>query len=326
MKVLIFSFHFFQTELMISDSLQLVLGLTVLIIGGDLLVRGSTAIAEKYNISKLIIGLTIVSFGTSAPELLVSFQAAFKNVPEIAIGNVIGSNIANIGLVLALTLMIFPLIVARNTIRFDWPMLFLVSILCYLFSLDLTISSLEGFILFLSLIGYLLFLFKNNRKNKNQDSTSNIQKTINVPIKIGFVIFGLISLFFGSEWFVSSASSIASYLGVSNHIIAITVVAIGTSVPELVTSIVAAFKREADISIGNLVGSNIFNICSVLGLTSIIKPIKVAENVIHWDMIWMLGIAIILLPMMLLRNKINRISGALLLIIYCLYIGSVFVH
>ena len=310
---------------MLNDIILLVLGLAVLIIGGDLLVRGSTAIAEKYNISKLIIGLTIVSFGTSTPELLVSFQASLKNVPEIVIGNVVGSNIANIGLVLALTVVIFPLIVARNTIRFDWPMLFFVTMLFYLFSLDLTISRVEGFILFLSLIGYLLFLLHHNRKNKNQDSTSNIQKTINVPIKIGFVILGLISLYFGSEWFVSSASSIASHFGVSNHIIAITVVAIGTSIPELVTSIVAAFKREADISIGNLVGSNIFNICSVLGLTSIIKPIKVAENVIHWDMLWMIGIAIILLSMMLFRQKMNRISGALLLIIYCVYVGSVIV-
>lgn len=311
---------------MILDIVWIVIGLATLIIGGEFLVKGAVGLATKARLSTLVIGMTVVSFGTSAPELLVSLKAAYQDVPEIAIGNVIGSNIANIALVLGLTVIIFPMPVSRNSLIFDWPMMMLASILFVVFSFNLQIERIEGAVLFTILVGFIYFLIRNSRKNKKSKETNDSSEAVkvNVAKSVGFILIGLLGLYFGAKWLIEGAKSLGESAGLSKHVIAITIVAFGTSVPELVTSVVAAYRKEMDISVGNLIGSNIFNIMSVIGLTAIVSPIRVDESVVRWDMIWMLAIALILLPMMWYKRKIGRISGIILLTAYFVYIYLLF--
>lgn len=306
----------------------IVIGLAALVAGGDFLVKGAVGIAVKARLSKLVIGMTVVSFGTSAPELIVSLQAAFDNVPEIAIGNVIGSNIANLALVLGITVLIFPMPVGMNTKKYDWPMMMIASLLFYLFALNFSIERWEGVLMFIILIGFVAFLVVNSRNNNvrmdEKVPTDIPTGKINVWKYLGFLAVGLVMLYFGSQWLVGGATDLALGLGVSKHIIGITIVAFGTSVPELVTSVVAAYRKETDISVGNLVGSNVFNILCVLGLTAAIKPIPIESHVVSWDMLWMLGIALILLPMMFIGPRIGRLSGVILIGSYITYILMLF--
>lgn len=304
----------------------LIVGLGVLVLGGEFLVRGAVGIAKKAHISPLVIGMTVISFGTSAPELFVSIGSALDGNPEIAIGNVVGSNIANIALVLGLTVLIFPITVDRNSKIIDWPMMMGASLLFYLFALDNIIQIWEGAILFGILVVFTYLLIRNSRKKSKkaieeqdgQDEISAVKDKIGLSLIL--VVAGMIALYFGSEWMIEGAVGIANEFGMEKRVIAITVVAFGTSVPELVTSAVAAFKKETDISIGNLIGSNIFNIMAVVGITAIVKPIPVEETVINYDLIWMLGIALLLLPLMLIGKKVGRLKGALLFAIYIVYI------
>ena len=312
----------------------ILIGLATLIIGGELLVKGAVGVATKARLSTLVIGMTIVSFGTSAPELLVSLKAAMLEVPEIAIGNVIGSNIANIALVLGLTVVIFPMPVGRNSIRYDWPMMMIAGILFYVFGYDLIIERWEGLILFIILILFITFLITNSRK-QNKSKIEHIAGDIeevkkksssNKDLLKNFALFvlGLIGLYFGARWLVSGASDLGKAAGLSNHVIGITVVAFGTSVPELVTSVVAAYRKEMDISVGNLIGSNIFNVLAVIGITAIVHPIPVEGYVISSDLLWMLSLFLILFPMMFINKKISRFSGIVLLLIYVVYIYQLF--
>jgi cation:H+ antiporter len=317
---------------MLIDVLWLVLGLAVLIAGGEFLVKGSIGIAARAKLSTLVIGMTVVSFGTSAPELLVSLKAAYMEVPEITIGNVVGSNIANIALVLGLTAVIFPMPVSRNSIVFDWPMMMLSGLLFFAFSFGGMIQRWHGALLFVILIAFLFFLIRNSRKKMKKrelaldDEELEVQANSRKPIwySITFLILGLAGLYFGARWLIDGASNIGLKAGLSKHVIAITIVAFGTSVPELVTSVVAAYKKEMDISVGNLIGSNIFNVMAVIGLTAMVMPIRVDYDVVTWDMVWMLSIFAILLPMMLIKRKIGRISGAILLASYVVYIYLLF--
>lgn len=304
-------------------------GLTALVIGGDFLVKGAVGIAVKARLSKLVIGMTVVSFGTSAPELIVSLQAAFDNVPEIAVGNVLGSNIANLALVLGITVLIFPMPVGMNTKKYDWPMMMLASILFFLFAFNFRVDRWEGILMFIMLIGFVTFLIVNSRRNSvrmDEETPDNDIPTgvINIWKYLGLFLSGLICLYFGSQWLVGGASDLALGLGISKHVIGITIVAFGTSVPELVTSVVAAYRKETDISVGNLVGSNVFNILAVIGLTSAVKPIPIEPFVVSWDMIWMLGISFVLLPMMFIGPRIGRVSGVILLASYITYIMLLF--
>ncbi|RFC54758.1 calcium/sodium antiporter [Brumimicrobium aurantiacum] len=314
---------------MLFNLLLIIIGLVLLIAGGESLVKGAVGIAAKARLSKLVIGMTVVSFGTSSPELLVSLQSAHEGLPEIAIGNVIGSNIANIALVLGVTVLIFPMPVARNTIRYDWPMMMIASVLFYLFAFDLEIQRWEGILMFVSLIAFIIFIIVQSRKSNKVESLDMPEieekpNNISIAKNIFFLVLGLIGLYFGSYWLIKGAKSIAVDLGVSQHVIGITIIAFGTSVPELATSCVAAYRKETDISVGNLIGSNIFNILAVLGLTSIVSPIAVKEFVLSWDLLWMIGIAILMLPMMLVKRKVGRLSGAILLAIYITYIVTLF--
>lgn len=314
---------------MFIDIGLIIIGLILLIAGGEFLVKGAVGISVKAKLSRLVIGMTVVSFGTSTPELLVSLQSASEGLPEIAIGNVVGSNIANLALVLGVTVLIFPMPVARNTIRYDWPMMMLASILFYVFAFDLNIQRWEGLILFLLLLAFITFIIMKSRKSESLaveeiPGIEDLTAKISIWKNLMYLLIGLVGLYFGSTWLILGAKSLALEVGLSNHVIGITIVAFGTSVPELATSVVAAYKKETDISVGNLVGSNIFNIMAVLGLTSIVKPIGIEANVLSWDLLWMIGIALLLLPMMVFKKRVGRLSGVILLGLYIGYIISLF--
>lgn len=304
----------------------LALGLIVLVAGGEFLVRGASSVALRARISPLVVGLTIVAFGTSAPELFISVQSALQGSPDLAMGNVVGSNICNLALVLGCTALIFPVPVHKDSIRIDWPMAMGSSILLFLLVQDILISAVEGTFFFIALTVYTtLIIVKSRRENHKGDELLEETDLPEKPSKsvwldLIFIVLGTIGLAFGSDWFVDGAKSLALSFGVSERIIGVTVLALGTSLPELVTATVAAFKKQTDIAIGNLMGSNIFNILSILGITSIIQPISVNEKIVYSDMYWMLGITAIVFPMMLIKRKISRLEGFILLLIYALYI------
>ncbi|HBO29521.1 calcium/sodium antiporter [Leeuwenhoekiella palythoae] len=308
------------------------IGLMLLVVGGEFLVRASVGLSFKLNLSKMVIGLTVVSFATSAPELLVSLQAALDGSPDIALGNVIGSNIANIALVLGLTAIISTLGIDSDFFKFNWPVMVLFSLGLYLALVnDAMISALEGFILFFALIAYLVLLIrraKNARpteEGQNDEIDAGLSKTSYFKIVVWLLIGGS-ALYFGSEWLVMGAKDLAKSVGVSDYAISVTVIAIGTSVPELAASIIAAMKKEKAISLGNLIGSNIFNIASVLGLTSMITPIRVLDDSILNNMFWLLGFAVVLLPLgyLPLKLELNRWKGFILFAAYCVFIGLAF--
>lgn len=295
-------------------------GLIVLIIAGEALVRGAVAIALKFNLSPLVIGMTIVSFGTSAPELLVSLTAALDGHPEIAIGNVLGSNIANIALVLGLTTIILPITVKRTTVRLDWPIMMGATILFFLFAQNRKIDWWEGLIYTIGLIAFNFFQVWSSKKNEEEIDDLGDSQGMKIWKSIGMIIVGVVGLALGTEWLLGGAVKIAANFGVSEHIIGVTILAFGTSVPELITSIMAALKKQTDISVGNLIGSNIFNLFGVIGITSLVKEISISSIVLENDMYWLLAISFLLFPLMLMKNRIGRLKGAILFLTYLSYI------
>jgi len=298
-------------------------GLIILIIAGELLVRGAVGVALKFNIPTLVIGMTVVSFGTSAPELLVSLKAALNNHPELAIGNVVGSNIANIALVLGITTMILPITVKRSTAKVDWPIMMITTILFFIFILNGIIEWYEGLVFTLGIIGFNIYMFWNaKRQNKKETLEEEVQeiKESKLTLNVLLIILGSVGLAFGASWLLDGAVQIAANFGVSEHVIGVTIVAFGTSVPELITSVMAALKKHTDISVGNLIGSNIFNILGVLGITSLVKEIPVSDLVISNDIYWVLAISFLVFPLMIIGYKINRIRGFILFASYCVYI------
>lgn len=303
-------------------------GLALLVIGGDYLVKASVGLSFKLKISKLVIGMTVVSFATSAPELLVSLQAAFDGITDIALGNVIGSNVANIGLVLGITAIIAPLAVDKAFYKLNWPMMMLMSFALYYFlKNDGILSALEGAILFIALVIFLLVLIINSRKSTkaNLDEVDDMLSEVSNFKIVLWLLIGALGLYFGSEWLVDGAKRLAKLVGISDYAISVTVIAIGTSVPELAASVIAALKKEKAISLGNLIGSNIFNICSVLGLTAIVKPIGVnpeTPEILSTNIFWMIAFAAILVPLILVpkRFQIDRLKGFLLFGAYIVFI------
>ncbi|MDP2686591.1 MAG: calcium/sodium antiporter [Aequorivita sp.] len=304
-------------------------GLLLLVVGGEFLVRSSVALSFKFNLSKMVIGLTVVSFATSAPELLVSLQAALNGFSDIALGNVIGSNIANIGLILGITAIISPLTIDKSFYKLNWPVMMILSgVLYFILKSGSQISHSEGVALLLMLCVYLWILIKKAKKERESipvdDSIDEgLSKASNFKIII-WLLLGAVSLYFGSELLVSSAIDIAGRFGVSERVIAITMIAVGTSIPELAASVIAALKKENAISLGNLIGSNIFNISSVLGITAIIQPIAVkSQEVLTSDIFWMIGFSAILLPLAFLPKsyQLGRKRGILLVGAYSIFIG-----
>lgn len=310
----------------------LLLGLVLLVVGGEFLVRSSVGLSFKLNISKMVIGMTVVSFATSAPELLVSLQAALSGSPAIAINNVIGSNIANIGLVLGITALIGAIGVDKSFLKTNWSSMMLFSLVLYYFlSNDEVLTTLEGGVLLVGLLMFLAILIYSQRNSDDDDLDVDEVDDNLASISYGKIFIwlsiGAAALYFGSEWLVKGAVELAQSLGVSEGVISVTMIAIGTSVPELAASVIAALKKEKAISIGNLVGSNIFNIGSVLGITALVKPIPVTEpQMLTNDIFWMLAFAIVLLPLILIPKKfvISRYKGLLLVLGYALFIYLVF--
>lgn len=309
----------------------LIIGLIVLIVGGDYLVKGSSSIALRLHLSPLVVGLTIVAFGTSAPELLISIQSALKGSPDIAMGNVVGSNICNLALVLGLTAVINPVKVKTNSIKIDWPVTMGSSLLLYLIVREGSIVAYEGILFIVILLLYLFFIIKQSRKNiKATNKILNKDEIPDTPAKqiwkdIVFILIGCVGLYFGSEWFVNSAKDLALNLGVEERVVGLTIVALGTSLPELSTAAVASYKGHTDLAIGNLMGSNIFNILSILGITSIIHEIPVHIDILNKDIIWMLLVTLIILPLMITRREVGRVDGFILMAIYVIYVYTVLV-
>ncbi|MBK3518400.1 calcium/sodium antiporter [Carboxylicivirga marina] len=306
--------------------LFLLAGFVLLFFSGDWLVKSSVQLARHLKVSTLVIGITVVAFGTSAPELLVSLRAVFDGAADISIGNVVGSNIANIALVLGLVSIVYPVKVKKKGIWFDWLIMMVATIGLMVASYDLLLRSFEG-IIFLVFLGlYIVWAVYNSRKqSKNEEKIEKPSLSLFKTMLL-FVIAAA-GLYFGADWLVIGAKDVAQSLGVSERVIGISVVALGTSVPELATSLMAAIKKESDISIGNIIGSNIFNIWAVLGVTAVIKPINVNESMVNTDYWWMFAIAIILFIVILPLSKgvVSRWKGAILLSIYILYIYLLFI-
>lgn len=290
--------------------------------------RSSVALSFKLNISKIIIGMTVVSFATSAPELLVSLQAALNGSPAIAINNVVGSNIANIGLVLGVTAIVGAIGIDKSFYKLTWPVMILFSVVLYYFLWnDSQLIPIEGAILFIALIIFVVYLIKSQNSTEELEDVDDALSAVSSFKILIWLLIGALALFFGSEWLVKGATQIATQLGVSEAVIGVTMIAIGTSVPELAASVIAAAKQEKAISLGNLIGSNIFNIGSVLGLTSIIKTIPIEEPLIlSRDIFWMLLFAAVILPLGLIpkKNTIDKFKGFALVVVYAVFIFIVF--
>ena len=312
---------------MLIPILKILAGLAFLILGGEFLVRGASRIALRARLSPLVVGLTIVAFGTSAPELLISLRSALSGSPDMAMGNVIGSNICNLALVLGITALVSPIKVQTNSLRIDWPMTMGSSLLLYVLVREGYIDSYEGVLFVTILVVYTFFIVRKSRKEnavlqeleEELDPSKLEAKRSEVIKEVLLLMGGAIGLYFGSEWFVGGAQILAEELGVSERLIGLTVLALGTSLPEMVTSLVAALKKQTDIALGNLMGSNIFNILSILGITSMVTKIHVSDVILSVDLLWMLGITLVLFPLMLYKRRVGRMEGIIMLSIYAFY-------
>jgi cation:H+ antiporter len=311
---------------MLRVYLFLLAGLVLLFISGKFLVDSSVAISRRLKIPRMIVGLTVVAFGTSAPELLVSLQAAFSGLPEIAVGNVVGSNISNILLVLSITALIYPIPVPPSSVRRDWPVMMFVSLLLFVLSLNGWLSRTDGLILVGLLGAYLAFSVIRARGAASGIEPEDNSGTMKWWVAGLIFLASCLGLAFGADLLVDNVAIIAEDIGMSKRVVSITMVAIGTSIPELATSIIAALKKETEISVGNIIGSNIMNILSVLGFTSLVSPIKVSREIARFDIPWMLGISVLLFLLMIpaARSKISRWEGVMMIMIYLLYIYLLF--
>ena len=306
------------------DYLGILFGIILLSYGGDLLTKSSIDISLKFSVPKIIIGMTVVSFATSAPELIVSLNATLDGLPSFAIGNVLGSNIANIGLVLGIITIIYPITLKQRFYYTDFPLLMISTALFYfIIYTDNQISRTEGFILLISITVILFYLFIYQKKSISEFSEEIDNDKISITKSFMYIIFSGSLLWLGSETLIKSAVTVASKFEISERVISITMVAIGTSIPELAASIVASLKKQNDLSIGNLIGSNIFNLLVVIGVTSSIIPIGGIENsVIFNDMLWVVLFSGVILPLAYFgrRNVITRKKGIILLILYLIFI------
>lgn len=305
--------------------LFLILGFVLLYYGGEFLVKGSVKLANKLNISKLVAGMTIVSFATSSPELFVSIEAIVNKSSDIVFGNIIGSNIANIALVLGCTALFFNINVSDKTLKIDFPFLFFATFsVGYILYFLGKITFFTGLILLMILTAYLFYIISSSRNEKNSivDQEEKDDKSTYLNC-FTYLILGIVLLKYGADFLVSSAIDIATLLNIEERIIAVTVVAIGTSVPELATSIVAALKKEVDLAVGNIVGSNIFNLLAVLGITALYKEIEIMNNdILSIDYLFMFIITGIFGVMLYFfdKGKINKLKGGILLLIYFSFI------
>ena len=306
------------------DFLGILFGIILLSQGGDLLTKSSVDISLKLSIPKIIIGMTVVSFATSAPELIVSLNATLDGLPNFAIGNVLGSNIANIGLVLGIITIIYPITLKQRFYNTDFPLLLIsTGLFYYIIYTGNQISRNEGFVLVILIIFILSYLFFYQRNNADEFSDELNKNNISIYKSFLFIFFSGSLLWLGSETLIKSAVSVANKFEISERIISITMVAIGTSIPELAASVVASLKKQNDLSIGNLIGSNIFNLLVVIGITSSIIPINgIEDGLIYNDMLWVVLFSVIILPLAYIKRKnvLTRKKGIMLLVMYLIFI------
>ena len=310
------------------DAIAIIVGLVLLIKGGDWLLDASVALSLRLSVPKIVIGMTVVSFATSAPELIVSVKSALKGFPDLALGNVVGSNIANLAFVLGTIIMISPIDVTKSFYKTDWPIMILATFLFYFFLVDdRMISQIEGGILILALVVFLLVILVFQKKAVIEESIQVNQIELSLQKILALLFLGGFCLWLGAEVLVSSAVSIAQALGMSERIVSISVISIGTSIPELSASIIAILNKEKAISLGNLIGSNIFNILAVMGTTALIHPVKIVDPaLLSNDMYWMLAVSISILPLVFFPRymRLGRYEGLLLLIFYFVFIYQMF--
>jgi cation:H+ antiporter len=308
--------------------LQALGGFVLLFAGGELLVRGAVSTARRLGVSPLLIGMTIVAAATSAPELVVSMQAALGGQPDIAVGNVVGSNIANVLLILGASALVAPIVFDRREVRRDTGVVLAVSILLVILVRDGDVSRPEGVTLVATLISYLFISYwlETHRdapgRELHEHEAEEFAETTKRPwAATAYLAFGLLALVAGSSFLVDGASAIASVLGVSEAVIGLTMVAVGTSLPEFATSLAAAARGHFDVAVGNVVGSNIFNIAGILGLTAIVQPVPVSASIATGDALVMLGSMLAVTPLLLLRGRIGRLAGATLVLAYAAYVA-----
>lgn len=311
---------------MLLTALSLLGGLALLAIGADGLVRGSTGIALRMGLTPLVIGLTIVAFGTGTPELLVSVEAATSGNPGIALGNVVGSNISNVALILGAAALARPLRVRSVLLKREVPLMIGVTLLLCLMLLDGGLGRVDGALLLGSFVAYTIFAYRSARRDRDAEVAAEFADAMVTPTRSRWldgvlIVAGLAALILGAKLLVGGAVVVAQALGMSQVVIGLTVVAIGTSMPELATSVVAALKDEADVAFGNVLGSNILNILAILGVVALIQPIGL-EGLRPLDLAVLAGSAILLLPMMWRGAIVNRWEGALLLLGYAAYVAS----
>lgn len=304
--------------------IQLLGGLILLIFGGDFIVRSSIRIATFLRVSPMVVGLTIVSFGTSFPELVVSVNAALSGYPDISVGNVVGSNIANLALVLGITALLKPIRVNRSNTLFDWPVMLVVSLLFVALANNGIMGFWEGVLLVILLLAYNFWIMKMGRSNFEDDMDHSKPAYAEVLRSTIILITSLVALIFGAEIMIDGAVSIARTWGIEERVIAVTIVAFGTSAPELATSLLAIKNNEAGLSIGNLIGSNIFNVLGIIGVTAIVKEIPVSDATITFDFWWMVLIPLCVFPILVFNQMIGRLIGAMLLLTYFTYLYLVF--
>lgn len=304
------------------DAFKIIIGLSMLILGGEWLLRSAVALSYRLRVPKIVVGMTVVSLATSLPELIVSIQSAVQGYPDLALANVVGSNVANLGLVLGMVLLFTRIHVTPSFYRADWPLMFIATVLLWLFIRDGNLSALEGLFLLLGLMMMLGYLF--NYQKQAVLTTEELKE--NHPAWVRIVFFGVVGgalLAFGSDFLVDGAVGLARELGVSERIIGITLVSVGTSIPELAASLIAIYRKENAISLGNLLGSNMFNILVVLGVTALIHPLEVYDTqLLNFDIYIVLAIAALILPLVFIpkRMQLGWQEGLVLLVCYCLFI------
>ncbi len=309
--------------------LQVAAGLVILLVCGELLVRGSVAMAEQIGISKLVIGFTVVAFGTSAPELVVCVQAALEGVPGIAFGNVVGSNIANVLLVLGLPALIYPLVCDTRSALRDSAIMVAGSLLFMILAWNGYINFWQGALLLGVLIAVIVRSYYRARREGDEGAEEALEEyeqnmPKNIWVSILFIILGLVGLILGSRLLVNGAVEIATVAGVSDEIIGLTLVALGTSLPELATSIIAALRRHGDVAIGNVLGSNLFNITGIIGATAMIEPLQAPAQILHFDLWIMLFVSMLMIPIFLIKKPIGRVLGGAFCLAYVAYVTAQF--
>ena len=305
------------------EFLAIIFGLILLIKGGEWLMKAAVSLSLSMRVPKIVIGMTVVSFATSAPELIVSLQSSLSGHSDLALGNVVGSNIANLAFVLAITILISPITITQSFYKTDWPMMILATLLFIGFlNSDQGLEQWEGACLFILLIIFLVYLILF-QKQAVYDEAPEDDELLSLQKTISYFFLGAVGLWLGSETLVKGAISLANSLGVSERIISITVVSMGTSIPELSASIIAVINKEKAISIGNLIGSNIFNLMAVMGVTALVNPIPVGDlNMLSNDIWWMLVISLMILPLVFLPRKkqLGRLDGLILLTLYVCFL------